>query len=75
MTRVFCVSKVYPNIKFSECANFKVGIIYGCGAGKSGRDRKDEIAASRDGNAKTRRMEDSSIVIDSLWWISPTQKS
>ena len=58
-----------------ECANFKVGIIYGCGAGKSGRDRKDEIAASRDENAKTRRMEDSSIVIDSLWWISPTQKS
>ena len=48
MTRVFCFSKVYANIWFSECANFKVGIIYGCGAGKSGRDRKDEIAASRD---------------------------
>ena len=37
-----------------------------------GRDRG---VSSRDENVKTRRMEDSSIVIDSLWWISPTQKS
>ena len=37
-----------------------------------GRDRG---VSSRDENVKTRRMEDSSIVIDSLWWISPTQKN